>query len=778
LKEKNLELSDFYRIIYTGRWYILVTMIAAVWFTIYLNGVLEPVYEATATLMVKNVGIQENIFTGQDLTPHYNMEDQIQLLKSRRLALKVVETLASSPYAPQLSILGNDSVRYPPEKSARLLNRALSIRFIRNSNFIHVSVSASTPFEAQYLTNAVAQEFYRQNVDFSKIQFSELSEFLDDQLSKVTAKLREAEEALTQFKEKNKVAVLSKETELLVTSITEIKSQLNSIQIDIRGNEEELNNLRSQYLHGKSTIVEDVAKLSTPVIEELLAQITDKQTLIANLQTKSDEPGSREIIRKTEQEIRQIKESLARETRKLAESGDYAGDPIQNMQELFDRIIELEVANKTLEARRQALESVVQAYEAKLEELPATSLQLARLERDRELNEKIYTMLTEKQEETQILSAGKIGTVQIIDLATAPEKPVKPNRRLNIILAVILGLLLGLGISFLRFLLDTRIRTSEDLNRLGIEPLGVIPFIDSQKINRELHSLKTDLSEVEKRRVSQKLITHFAPRSSISEAYRTLRTNVLYHQNHENPRVILLTSSTIQEGKTLTSCNLAVVLAQTGERVLLIDADMRRPSAHQVLHVSRAVGLSNLLQGSVTREQAIQHSDIINLDVLPAGEIPPNPSELLASPVMTQLLATLRDEYDRIVVDTPPVVPVTDAAVMARLADVYLLVMASGKVHRREVRTALMNLSHVRAPIIGGVLNSLDIRRLYGSYYYYYYYYNYYYYYGTDKKKTRRKKRKWRRRDSAVRDAHSIAHAKLESREERSQEAPREEGTN
>jgi capsular exopolysaccharide synthesis family protein len=751
LNERHLELSDYYRIFYSGRWYIILALLLSLSFTIYLNSKLEPVYRTTATIMIKSTTSEGNIFLNQDFELPAKMEDQLQLLRSRNLAGKVIRAAQTSEWAENLEILYSPTRIRTEEEGISILHSHLFLEPVKNSNFIHISVEAGTPFEAQYLANTVMEEFYQQNQDFSKGRFTELKVFLQEQIDIVSVKLHDAEEQLRLFKEAHRVAVLDTETAILVQSLATLTSQLNGIRIDIRANEEALRNLREQYLQGKSTMVEDVIQTSTPVIEELLSQIGRKQTMIANLQTKLDEPGSQEMMRRLEHEIRQIRETLTTETRQLAESGLGSGDPIQNMQDLFDEIIDLEVDNKTLHAREEALMQVTAGYEDKMELLPETSLQLARLERDRELNEKIYSMLMERYEETQILAAGKMGSVHIIDRATNPHSPIKPNKRMNILLAIIIGLLLGVGFSFLLFLLDSRVRTIEDVSRLNINLLGTVPFIDAQKIERKLKEVKDELEPVEQKRVSARLITHFAPRSPISEAYRALRTNILFSDEERPPQMILFTSSAVQEGKTLTGANMGVVFAQTGERMLVIDCDMRRPTMHRVFNLRRTPGLSNLLAGDCTLEQALVQTDIVNLTVLPAGDIPANPSELLSSQKMKELLEELRKQYDYILLDTPPVVAVTDAAILSRLVDAVGVVIASGKVHRREVTTALQQLKNVRANVMGVVLNSLNMRQLYGPYYYYYHYYNYYYYYyGSDKKRHKKRRQQSRRRRKEV----------------------------
>jgi tyrosine-protein kinase Etk/Wzc len=309
-------------------------------------------------------------------------------------------------------------------------------------------------------------------------------------------------------------------------------------------------------------------------------------------------------------------------------------------------------------------------------------------------------------------------------------------------------------------LFDTRIVTPEDLRRAGLQMLGAVPTINVRRLERALrHKAGHDLREEDVWKIKRKLITHFSPKSPISEAYRSLRTTLLMRleQEKRGPQAgsglapaIIVTSSTTQEGKSLTSANLAVTLAQTGRRTLVIDADMRRPTAHKNFGLERNIGLSGLLSGSQTTAGTVSDTDIENLYVLSAGPIPPNPAELLASDAMVRLVEWARREYDFVVIDTPPVVPVTDPTILSRLVDAVILVVRSNSSHRRELSEALNRLESSEGAVLGAVLNDYDLKRVYGSYYYYYHYYNRYYYYGDQKRGSRKEMQGARRRRSKV----------------------------
>jgi capsular exopolysaccharide synthesis family protein len=294
-------------------------------------------------------------------------------------------------------------------------------------------------------------------------------------------------------------------------------------------------------------------------------------------------------------------------------------------------------------------------------------------------------------------------------------------------------LLSGIGAAFIYHLTDTRITTPEDIRRLNLDLIGSIPSINVRQLSKALKKKRGgELSPEEGHKVKRRLITHFSPKSPISEAYRSLRTTLLTRLDipeGETP-IVLVTSSTTQEGKSLTSANLAVTLAQTGRRILIIDADLRRPTAHKNFGLERNEGLSDVLAGRREALSVISSTDVENLHVMSAGPIPPNPAELLAGVGMRKLLDSLKSDFDFLLVDSPPVVPVTDPTVLAPLADAVLLVVRSATSHRREVGEALSRLASTGTIPTGVVLNDYDLKAIYGNYYYYHHYYNRYYYYG------------------------------------------------
>src|SRR5207253_2189536 len=312
----------------------------------------------------------------------------------------------------------------------------------------------------------------------------------------------------------------------------------------------------------------------------------------------------------------------------------------------------------------------------------------------------------------------KSNNVKLIDPARVPTAPSEPNIPRNLAFALVLGLTTAIGSAFLLESLDNTVRTPEQAQLAAALPsLGMIPLGSKNMPDRGSRQLATAPSSKE----AVELVTQVHPKSQMAEAYRALRTSLLLSSSGAPPKIILVTSALPQEGKTTTSINTSIVLAQKGVRVLLIDADLRRPGVHKTLGMGPRSGLSNVLTGSATLQQTVVRSpSLANLFVLPAGTPPPNPAELLASSNMRDVLAELRDQYDHIIIDTPPTLSVTDAVVLSTRADAVVLVIRSGQTTKGALRRSRDILMQGNAKVTGVLLNAVDLTS--PDYYYYYEY--------------------------------------------------------
>jgi tyrosine-protein kinase Etk/Wzc len=293
---------------------------------------------------------------------------------------------------------------------------------------------------------------------------------------------------------------------------------------------------------------------------------------------------------------------------------------------------------------------------------------------------------------------------------------------------------LGLGVVFVREYFDNTVKTVEEVEKLGFNLLGTIPSIDEDHIGKKRKTKWED----EGQKIESRLVTHLDPKSPVSEAYRTLRTNLAFTRVDNSLQSFLITSAGPKEGKSTTVANLAITVAQLGSKTVLVDSDLRRPVIHSIFGMDKEDGLTNYLLDNVSYEEIAKQTLIDNLSVVTSGVLPPNPSELLGSKAMEDFISRLKKDFDIVLFDSPPVIAVTDAAILCSKVDAALLVVSSGTTNRDAIGRAKTLLENVDAKVVGALLNNVDISRAFGSSDYYYYYH---YYYGAHPKRGKRLKR-------------------------------------
>ena len=717
-QEQEIRPLEILAVLQRRRLLILVCLAGVLLPVLLDNQVAPRIYQAQTTIIFQEQREAIPTFDFSEAFTHQSyLVNQIEEIRSRTLSEEVVDLLPGEIRAVLLPRTNGLSEEARREALTKAVRGSIAAQPVRNSDVIVIKVQATKPKAAAGVANAVAEVVKRRNVAVKREKASSTRKFIEEQLPKVEGALRKDEEALSAFKAHNQVVSLSDEAKELLVRTTSVATEHAKAQAERRAAEQRLASVREQMKTQRASVVPSITRTTSAWADTLRKKLVSLEVEYTNLLVKgygTDHPQMKKLTR----EIAQTKGQLAGEVLRVAE-GETLGDPMSRLAELSKESLGLEIDIQTDSTREASLRTVLDSYDRQMERLPNKELLLLRLTRSQQVNDNIYRLLLERFEEARITEAGQIGNVRVIDTAQEPRSPIKPRRFQNLLLALIVGLTLGGGLAFFTESLDRSIKNPEEAEALlGLPVIGLIPTIGDLD-----GKFKGTRNEIEL--ISSRLVTHFVPRSPVAEAYRTVRTNLSFSRPDNPPRTILVTSAVPQEGKTTTTANLAITLAQMGGKTLIVDSDLRRPAIRKVFNLETKEGLTDYLIGKGALDALIRTTDIPNLYILPAGQIPPNPSEVLGSQRMKELVAELSRRFEMVFFDSPPVVAVTDAAVLSRNTDGVVLVVQSGATDREAVARAKTLLGNVQANLLGLVLNNIRIESTYGSYHYRYYYHYY-----------------------------------------------------
>jgi capsular exopolysaccharide synthesis family protein len=724
-EEKQVTLNEYLRILAGRKWLILLTFLCLTGSALAFSFLMAPVYQACTTIMIEGEGgMDDHIFTMSSvMRPDSKLRNQVEILRSRTLAEGVVRAVLDSPHRGTLEMMavGKSETLPTKDRLTRAIRDNLAVVPIRDTDIIAIKVSAPNRVMAAFLANAVASEYHRKSLQLSRGEISEVRGFLEDQLNIVRDSLLLAEEAQKEYMQIEAVSALPDKTKELVRQLAEFESLFNEARIELESNQKRLVYMKAQLDERKGNLLDEITQISTPVIQNLRNEMAELEAMRAEYMSQGVEethPKLQQILNR----INETKNKLISETGQLVSHNLTLKDPLGYSQDLLGDILSLEIEIQSLSAKADGLRRIVNRYYARMNRLPEKSLRLARLERSTRVGENIYLMLKEKYEEARIKEAGQMGNVRIVDRAAPPEFPIKPKRELNVALGALLGLVLGAGLALLLESLDSSVKTIEQVEALKLAALGHVPKIrETQEYKRRIKSVKSGTDQ-EATRVASHLITHFAPKSPVSEAYRALRTNIQFSNLDDPPGSLLVTSAGPGEGKSTTAANLAIAFSQMGSKTVILDTDFRRPILHSIFGAKQDPGVTNHLADDAALEGIIRKTPVENLDLITCGTIPPNPSELLATEKMKGFVGELKERYQRILFDTPPIIAVTDAVVLSMLLDGVVLVASAGQTSQQGLARAKSLLDNVDAKVLGVVLNKTDVKSAFASYHYYYHY--------------------------------------------------------
>jgi tyrosine-protein kinase Etk/Wzc len=656
----------------TFAWGFLTVFILAILYTF----LMKPVYEASSMLHVKDEKSKAGILGELSLSTTNPVNTEIEILKSRTNAENVVKRL---------------HLNWGISKKSEGLTFSL-LEFKSDAE------------EPKYKIELTGAETYKVTDDDGKtvgegksgvlMQKEGFRLLLDNIKGEVGNSFRVELLSADQIVQKLREEIKASEAGRL-TSIIKVSYQ-NTDPVLAR---DVVNTLVQSYLEQSVGFKSEEAGRAVGFVEEQLDALRGElDKAEKNLQTYKSASGVMMLDSEAEALIQQIaqkeKASAELEVQKRA---------------LLTEYTDAHPAVRNINRQQEAIRKQLASYEAHIKTMPQAERDLAKLTRISKVNADIYTFLLQKHEEARIAQASTLSNINIVDPAITPEKPVKPKKKQYLLLGLLLALGLGIGLAFLQEYLDDTIKSADEAKRvMGFPLLAIIPHISA--------------FEGQNKSAKNMIITQHEPKSAVSEAFRALRTSLHFSGINKENKIILITSSFPQEGKSIVSSNLSSVIAQTKARVLIIDCDLRRSSLHEKFGHSKTPGLSEILTGDITFAKAIHDTGIDGLDLISAGTNPPNPSELLGSEAMRQLITTQRKNYDYIVIDAPPVMAVSDAPVLTSVCDLVVLVVEAGRVPIKIAQRMREMLSTIKAPVAGIVFNDKsgkgETYEYYGSRYY------------------------------------------------------------
>ncbi|MBW8003501.1 MAG: polysaccharide biosynthesis tyrosine autokinase [Planctomycetes bacterium] len=711
--EDQISLEDYWRIIWRRKWMIGLFVFTITLAVLIGSFMMAPIYESSTTLHMKEQ--KPSLFGGNlfgsgvsALSTLEEINTQIAIMNSRSVLEEVITKIGL------IEKFENEKELVEAERfQAALaeLRNSISAIHIRNTRLIKVSIRSKDPELAMEMANSISQAFIEKNVESKRGEANAVLSFVSEQLVQVSEKLEKAEEELLRYKEAEGIGVLNEEARLKVDRLAQLESSYQEAKVAREILDTRIAALLSQIGPAASTDVPLASISSNPAVRIMQDQLTEVQMELARLESGSYSDNQR--VAAVKARIDSLKREIQVEIARSMRSGkSTAVDSALQM-----KLAEYQSKDVVLAAQEDALRNLIKVHEEDINKLPAREINLIRLERARRINDELYAVLMRAKNEAQIEAASQIGNIDVIDPAVTPLKPVRPKKKKNVIIGLVSSLILGIMLAFLLEYLDNTVKSEDEVKRLlRIPILGLIPRFD---IDGHRYGLKMK----HKGANLLTLVTRDNPKSPVSEAFRLLRANLHFMDLDKKLKTIVVTSPIPGDGKTTIAANLSIVLAAQEERILIVDADFRVPAVHKIFNLPDSPGITNILLEGTSYQNVIHKVDgVENLNVLTSGPIPPSSSELLGSSRMKKLIYELRDGYDRIIFDVPPVLVATDAVDLAYSLDGVLLVLRIGEIDKRAIKRIRELFDNAKIKILGGILNSVDTRDSRYSYDYYYYY--------------------------------------------------------
>ncbi len=692
-----MELRKIWEIIWRRKWIIAQAFLIISLTAIVGSFLITPSYETSAKVLIKTSETASSLLSSIGLEDFsgliFGSETDTETYRALATVRPVLDSVISKL---QLRTSDGDLMKADDLQNWNIFLMAIfseprsEITQLEDTDLFEIKARSPDPEQAAMIANTLAEVYIEENLKYRKKEYRSARKFIEDQIEEVKVNYLDGLEEIKRFKIREKTVDLEKETRVGIEKIAELMKEKEDNIIDISETRARIETLKAQLGRQSETAVSGSAISENPQIGLLKKALSDLELQLAGVSPEK-RPGHPDIVA-LKQKIEKARTALKAE--------------IDVFQESSTDLQKLERELAALEAHLKGVNTDIDKYLSMFYSIPDKALTQSQLELKLSVSQEMFSSLLKYLYQVGIAEAMTLSDIRLVETAPVPdiEEPKSPNKTLNGIIGSFLGLVFGFGLGFLVDYLDDTIRKPDEAKELGLTLLGTVPKF---------------------RRKESRIISQRDPKDPIFEVYRTIRNSLIFASLDKPIKTLLITSSMEGEGKTTTVVNVGISVAREGKKVLLVDADLRKPALHKIFEVSDSIGVTSILAGEVKLEDAIKKTEIEGLSLLPSGPVPPDPGRMIESAKMGQLIKDLARQHDTVILDSPPILVTNDPIVLARHVDSSIVVLEGGKTTRRAFSQAREFLEQANIELIGVILNKLKLQR--GEYYYYHYYRSSYY---------------------------------------------------
>lgn len=723
----GLDPKKILSLLFRYKWIVLLMLIlggAGAWM---IADTMTPTYQSSGTLMISagpggDDELSQIISQTTGMGTGSTLANELQVLQSREFSRQVAQkVMDQNPgYIDEFPVLwnedeeGNISRAELGTVSSRIRRNLSTIRPERDADILELSYNSSSPQEAALIVNE-AMEVYVERSTLQNRQAAEsTAEFLEEERERIRQRLDDSERRLKEFMDNTGIVRVDEQASGLVTQQANVETELQQIELDLGTIERAIEQHEAQMERIRPGLSEQFSEALGPRIrnsQEQLAEYEGERTMIL-----TRNPGVRnreqtpQRLKYLDEQIERIKGEIQNMSDQLfTEDNEYLGMDSEERAQMVAttqaRITELRIEKNQLESRAEALRQRSEEVDSEFNNLPDGMMRLARLQRDVRINEEMYVSVSGQYADMSVLKQSQFGFGRILDTGLVPNTPVSPNKKILLILGIMVGGVLSAGFIAMREFFDNSISSVDELKLTSLPMLSAIPVLDKVS-KRKKKTFKNSKGDIPDELVLLRDRSHVA-----SESIRRLKNNIIYQHGDIPPKTIAITSPEKGDGKSTVVSNLGVAFAEEGFKTLVVDTDFRRPKMHTYFGLSNEVGLTDYLEGKLPVQKLLKDSDLGYLKVVTAGSHTDRPESIVSSKEFKQFLKKMEDVFDVIILDTPPFGIISDSTTLLKDASVTLLVTKYRKTNRGVFLKTVEELERINANVSGIVLNGFDHRK-------------------------------------------------------------------